>query len=419
MPANFAELCRRVGVPLAKPLAETSRKRLFSKLDCKVPNEVSAFYQVCDGIGPKPHRIRRSKRQQSPSQPGRFYPLAEAVEMAGQWDFLVSFRLLPLFEFENNISDPCMVGIDGPLAGYVFQICHDTPTRVHAPSIAGFLKDLAAKTPEQLQWMEQTSFTYPKKLTAAEKKTVQKLIDRSMTALDAAPSVLIALAMSMLTDDEFVSLMGGVKHPNKHAQLEIIHRLKRLNSVEAKRALQSLEISQKDLKAFVKEAVRRLKKAGLPANTNAAGTTIQLDIGPNYSYDGEELYRRKDSPGFWDRLIEDAQSNLATVDDEGDEDKPESPEQLPTPLRPTLKLYQEVTSKVTWWGCEFCGEEELTDHPKLGSSDTARTTPKKKKEWNIEMGRLAMQQGWRVVPADPPVEYLVMCPICAAEHYGE
>jgi len=134
-----------------------------------------------------------------------------------------------------------MLGIDGPLAGYVFQICHDGPSRVHAPGIAAFLKGLASKESGQFLAIEETSFTYPKALTTIEKKTVQKLIERSKTNIDDAPSLLITLAMSMMKDNDFIRVMGGLRHPVQNALQEITYRLKRINTPAAKQALKSLD----------------------------------------------------------------------------------------------------------------------------------------------------------------------------------
>src|SRR5688572_14886970 len=101
MPTNFAQLCSHAGVRPRKPLAESSRHRLLAGIGGKIPTEIAAFYEATNG-----GRLT--------TRACRFYPLAEAIGLIGGYDFLIGFRFLPLFVSENNESDPCFVGLDGP-----------------------------------------------------------------------------------------------------------------------------------------------------------------------------------------------------------------------------------------------------------------------------------------------------------------
>jgi formylglycine-generating enzyme required for sulfatase activity len=197
---DLSKAFEAAGFRARKPLAEKTRKQLLSKLDCPIPSEVEAFYEACNG-----GRI--------PALGCRFYPLSEAVESSGYYDFMLSLRILPLFVSEENESDPCVVGLEPPLTGYVFQLCHDSESRVFAPSLSAFLRSLASQEADDAFCLEDAMFVYPKALSKADQKTVADLLARSRMDLevDDEPGLLVELARSMPADTERGGVLGEPK----------------------------------------------------------------------------------------------------------------------------------------------------------------------------------------------------------------
>lgn len=288
MSTAITQLLENSRVRQQKPLAEASRRKLFSTIDCRVPKAVTDFYEVCNG-----GRIAGIDC--------RFYPLAEAVELIGAYDFVASFHFLPLFVSEHNESDPCMVGLDGPLTGYIFQLCHDGPSRVHAPTIDAMLRLLSAITLDGFLIIEDHNFIYPKSLSDSETITVDKLITRSMTELEIEyePLLMVELAMSMMTDDECVDVIGEIEHPDHNARHEIIYRYKGIETAAAKRALTRYE---NDVKSFVNKAIEFLNRNGFTASTTD-GLNIHVKEG-NSHLNIQMFFDRKDTPDCWDYLLE-------------------------------------------------------------------------------------------------------------------
>jgi len=180
-----------------RPLAAKTRQQLFARLGCPIPAEVEALYEQCNG-----GRI--------PAPGCRFYPLSEAVETSGYYDFQTSLRILPLFVSEENESDPCVVGLEPPLTGYVFLLCHDLQSRVLAPSLSSFLKSLASQEADDGFSLEDAMLVYPKALSKAERKTVADLLARSRMDLEVEDErgLLVELARSMPSDAERASALG-------------------------------------------------------------------------------------------------------------------------------------------------------------------------------------------------------------------
>jgi len=195
------------GLRARKPLAAKTRQQLLSRLGCPVPPEVEAFYEQCNG-----GRI--------PALGCRFYPLSEALESSGYYDFKLSLRILPVFVSEENESDPCVVGLESPLTGYVFQLCHDAPSRVLAPSLSSFLKSLASQEADEAFCLEDAMFVYPKALSKAERKTVEDLLARSRMDLTVEDErgLLVELARSMPRDAERASALGEPEAAKAGAQ---------------------------------------------------------------------------------------------------------------------------------------------------------------------------------------------------------
>ena len=293
-----------------KPLAAKTRQQLFSRLGCPMPPEVEAFYEQCNG-----GRI--------PGLACRFYPLSEAVEIAGYYDFKISLRILPFFVSEENESDPCVVGLEPPLTGYVFQLCHDFPSRVLAPSLSSFLKSLASQEADDAFSLEDATLVYPKALSKAERKTVADLLARSRMDLEVEdePALLVQLALSMLTDEECVSALGEADHPYHNARFLMTARLRQIGTPAAQALLDQAE---RELGAFVQQAIRVLTEAGLNATTER-GTDLRIsgklaNVGA--------FYDRRESPDCWEYLVERARvlfGGSAPAEEAESEPTPEGP----------------------------------------------------------------------------------------------
>jgi formylglycine-generating enzyme required for sulfatase activity len=194
---DLTKAFQAAGLRARKPLAAKTRQQLFSRLGGPIPPEVEAFYEQCNG-----GRIA--------ALACRFYPLSEAVETAGYYDFKTSLRILPFFVSEENESDPCVVGLEPPLTGYVFLLCHDGDSRVLAPSLSSFLESLASQEADEHFRLEDAMFVYPKALSQAERKTVEDLLARSRMDLEVYDErgLLVELARSMPADTERASVLG-------------------------------------------------------------------------------------------------------------------------------------------------------------------------------------------------------------------
>ena len=148
MAKTHFELFSEAGFRPAKPLAAKSRERLFSQLDCRIPADLTSFYELCNGT--------RSRKAEC-----RVLPLAEAVELIAAYDFIESFKFLPFFESENAVSDPCMFVLDGPLRGYVYHHLHDGQSRVLASDISRFARALGKLGSCRVD-LERATFDYPR-----------------------------------------------------------------------------------------------------------------------------------------------------------------------------------------------------------------------------------------------------------------
>ncbi|HEX5103949.1 MAG TPA: hypothetical protein VFV87_09080 [Pirellulaceae bacterium] len=129
---------------------------------------------------------------------------------------------------------------------------------------------------------------------------------------------------------------------------------------------------------------------------------------PNYSY--------------FEQLRKELGSNFgyAVVDSDGDYildlagfERCNPNQKLQRKRRTTEDRYRKVVRQMKTFICERCMEEELREHPQLGSGDWTE-------EWFTAMAALAQEQGW--VMADPTKqreswfyeEFEVVGPKCAA-----
>lgn len=289
MTMNLIEACRAAGFDAAKPLTEKKREQLFSQVDCEIPAEVQSFYEHCDGGSVA-------------ALSSRFYPLAEAVDLVPSYDFHADFAFLPLFVAENNQSDPCMVGLEPPLSGYVFQICHDGQSRVVAPSISSFLQALASQPDNEFFQIEESTWVYPKALSEAEEETVERLITRSLLDLeiDYEPALLVELALSMLTDEACIARVKDLDHPDHNARFEITDRLKQIGTPAAEETLAKAE---DELKAFVEQAIEVLKEHGFDARTTS-GTDIRVSDTREMGLNVPSFLDRRNDADCWEYLVE-------------------------------------------------------------------------------------------------------------------
>jgi len=214
---DLREAFEAAGFCAAEPLAEQARRQHLSRLGGEIPAEVEAFYEQCDG-----GTLQRLSC--------RAYPLSEAVGLMRIYNFRADIRYLPFFVAVENESDPCMVGLEPPLTGYVFQHCHDDVSRILAPSISSFFHALASQDDDEFFCIEEAAFLYPKDLSDAEQATFDGMMARSMTDLenDNEAQFLVELALTMLTDEASAAHLSGLDHPDPGASFWIKERLKRI-----------------------------------------------------------------------------------------------------------------------------------------------------------------------------------------------
>lgn len=186
MTVTPVEIFAKCGFTPRKPLVERSRNKLFSKLVSEIPAELASFYASCNGGRLPPFGCR-------------IYPLAEAVDLLGAYDFITMFDFLPFFVDENMESDPCMIALSGPLRGFIYHHPHDDSLRVLTPSIKSFAQVLAKRNPDTFR-LENETFLYPKEPSQAERKIARKLLEMgesdSTDPDDASRLKELALSMS-------------------------------------------------------------------------------------------------------------------------------------------------------------------------------------------------------------------------------
>ena len=286
---DFTKAFATAGFVATKPLKEKVRKKRLSELDCEIPAEIEAFYEQCDGGSVEELSCRA-------------YPLAQAVGLVGMYDFHAGFRFLPFFVAQENESDPVMVGLEPPLSGYVFQLCHDLRSRMLAPSISSFLRSLPSQPEDEFFCIEESTFVYPKALSESEQETVEGLIARSMTELEVEyePQLLVELALSMLTDEACIDLLRDLDHPDHNARHEIADRLKQIGTPAAEQILGKAE---DELKAFVGQAIEVLKEHGFDATTTS-GTDLRVRETKEMGLNVPAFFDRRNDADCWEYLVE-------------------------------------------------------------------------------------------------------------------
>lgn len=264
-----------------------ARSSLLNETGWELPAELEQFYDIADG-GELPHLQCR------------FLPLEEALEYAGIFAEIESYRGLPIFESHNASSDPCLIMIGGPFPGAIYQHHHDLDRRVFAPGVYSFLQHLA-KLPEEWINLEEQNFVYPKKLNQKEQRIVKKLLELSQTDLqdEYEPQLLVGLALSMLRDEDVSEYFTGWEHPNHHARHEIEYRLKNIGSTESQSIVNKSADNQQE---FVKQALKVLKQAGFTASSST-GLNIYVKEGDSH-LNVEMFYDRRNKPDCWDYLLE-------------------------------------------------------------------------------------------------------------------
>ncbi|TWT93268.1 hypothetical protein [Stieleria varia] len=218
------ELIESVGCKPRKPTSTKAAQRYFDDMGIASVKPLARFYETCNG-----GKVKRLGC--------RFYPLSEAVFTWSAFDFTMDLRFLPFFVSENNESDPVVVGIDGPIRGLVFQMCHDNNSRILAPNIPAFLRSLKSQDDDIYFAIEDNSFVYPKNaLTKAEETTFAKLMARTHENQyhDSEASRITELALSMVNDSQLVDLLDPLPREDRNSQFYLKRRLDAIGSKKAK-----------------------------------------------------------------------------------------------------------------------------------------------------------------------------------------
>jgi len=282
------DLIESTGCKIRKPLAAKSRDRLVQRFDIDRVGQLKTFYEHCNG-----GRVKRLGC--------RFYPLAEAVGLWGAFDFTMDLRFLPFFVSENNESDPCVVGIDGPLRGLVFQMCHDSDSRILAANVTSFLRSLRKQEDDEYFAIEDHVFVYPKSLSQREAKKFTALMERSRNNLDHESEAerITELALSMVGDKQLLALLAPTAHPDGNSQLQIKRRLERIGTKQSAKRLAQI---QKTADVFVERCIQVLHAAGIHAQADAV---YGMRVGPDSRAVNVSAFRSESKrPDFDEYLVQ-------------------------------------------------------------------------------------------------------------------
>lgn len=288
---HLTEALARLHLEAKPPRERDLRERFFSSLDLGARAEAEALYSQCDGGA-------------IPRLGSRIYSLAEGSRLIPWYREQLGFNVLPFFVADNSESDPCVVGVAPPLRGHVFQLCHDLPSRILAPSISSFLEVLAAWPADDPLWLEDTAFVYPRDLSPADQETVEALIGRSVSELEIEyePQLLMALALSMMTDEACLARVRDLDHPDHNARYEISARLKSIGTPAAEEILLR---SDEQLRAFVAQAIQVLTRQGFEA-ISRNGTDIRIGSKADIALNVPVFFDHRNDVDCWDYLVEGA-----------------------------------------------------------------------------------------------------------------
>lgn len=217
------------GCKPGKPAAKASVDEAFRQFGLTASKPLRDLFSTANG--------GKLKRLNS-----RFFSLKEALQI---WDVGYSemeWRFFPIFTDVEHESDPVVIGLDGPLQGYVVHAQHDGDWRVLAPSLAAFLKTLKKFPDEKRFFVEDHTFVYPRKLSEADEFAAKGLIDLSYTskAQWMERSTFTELALSMVSDDELLKVLRMEPHPDPNSRFVIKRRLSEITGGAAKKAISKI-----------------------------------------------------------------------------------------------------------------------------------------------------------------------------------
>lgn len=193
MVKSTVEILQAAGFKPRKPLVEKSRNKLVGSLGVRLPTQLHSFYRECNGGRFAAYRCR-------------FFSLAEAIETIDCFVFAQSFSYLPILVDEDSESDPCVVGLSGPLKGMVWFHPHDDDKRMLAPNFNAFAKSLVKSAPEGLR-LENAEFAFPRESTSADQKvmdSVKSWCERK--DLDGEEAELLEMLVSSMRPSEMSEL---------------------------------------------------------------------------------------------------------------------------------------------------------------------------------------------------------------------
>lgn len=208
-----------------RPRKSVDPKRVsypFSTFGSHCVEQILEFYSLCDG-GP----LSRLNCE--------FLSLQEATRV---WDSysMLEWRCFPFFWDNEHHSDPVLLGIDGPIQGYVLQSQHDGRWRILARGLRSFVRSLARFKDIERFFVEAHDFDYPRTLDEEDIIAFTGMIELSYRtqARWFLGSLFTELALSMVQGDQLIELLPPLRHPNSNSRHMIEKRLNELGA-KAKR----------------------------------------------------------------------------------------------------------------------------------------------------------------------------------------
>ena len=218
------EVIQQLGVKESSPPCEGVNAMRFGKLgEIDLPTALREIYEFADGI-------------KFESYPGQMIPFDRAAKMPRSTLEESVYEVWPFFLANYCQSDPISVIVIGPGKGYVMQSRHDGFDRIIATSVAEFFETLANSPPSEYYFDdEEESWIFPRELTDEDRTVATELLSKVMTADDPYEGESMAsLAMSMMTDNEFVEQFKGELFPIVNFRAIVWGRFMKIDSPTAR-----------------------------------------------------------------------------------------------------------------------------------------------------------------------------------------
>lgn len=218
------ETVERLGIKSGEAPVKNPGQMQFGALgEISLPDDLIAIYEMGDGI-----RFQ--------AYPGMMIPYATAKSLRRP-DFKPSvYDVWPFFTGEGDESSEVSVIVHGPAKGYVMQQVFDGSDRILAPNVLAFFEMLAQQPPSvDFFGSDDETWIYPKELLGQDRTAVEELLSAVDRAEDSYEGESLAsLAMSMMTDEEFVERFADSLFSIENFRAVVWGRLLKIDSDAAR-----------------------------------------------------------------------------------------------------------------------------------------------------------------------------------------